>query len=185
VAPGQDDFAVQEMEVFTTPATVVDLAVTRTVTASSGTATAANAVDSNSTTAWTSATGALQTIRVDLGTTFMVGGLSLNWAPGLHATQYRIQVSFDAVAWTTIFSTISGAAGIQALTNLSGIGRYVRVDMQQGAGTTYSLKDFKVFGVVSSMTYDATGGLLSTTSPRGHIGDVGIYTSNSPVESET
>jgi len=39
----------------------------------------------------------------------------------------RFQLSNDAVNWSTIYSTTTGAGGINDLTGLSGSGRYVRM----------------------------------------------------------
>ena len=64
-----------------------------------------------------------------------------------YATSFQIQVSSNAVNWTTIYSTTTGAGGVQDLTGLSGTGRYVRMYATVRATTYgYSLWEFQVYG---------------------------------------
>src|SRR5208282_734006 len=69
---------------------------------------------------------------------------SSNYAPN-----YQIQVSYDAVNWTTI-QVISGnqSKGVADFSGLTGTGRYVRIlCTQTSAGSdNYSLYDFNVYG---------------------------------------
>jgi beta-glucanase (GH16 family) len=106
-----------------------------------------NAVDGNSATRWSSQFSDPQWIYVDLGATYTITEVSLNWE---HAAgrDYQVQVSDDATNWTTIQSvTGNTTAGVHDYTGLSGTGRYVRV--YGTARTTqygYSLFDFNVYG---------------------------------------
>src|SRR5450756_2346516 len=50
---------------------------------------------------------------------------SLNWETA-YARSFQIQVSTDNANWTSIYSTTTGAGGVQNLT-VSGTGRYVRM----------------------------------------------------------
>ncbi|MHB8125900.1 MAG: discoidin domain-containing protein [Desulfitobacteriaceae bacterium] len=50
----------------------------------------------------------------------------LNWEAA-YARAYSIQVSNDAVNWTTVYSTSTGDGGIDDITGLSASGRYVRM----------------------------------------------------------
>jgi hypothetical protein len=127
-----------------------DLALNRPVYASSvesGAFPAANAVDGDSGTRWSSQFSDPQWIYVDLGGTFNIREVRLNWE---HAAgkDYQIQVSADASNWTTIYSvTGNTTSGVHDYTGLSGTGRYVRV--LGTARTTqygYSLYDFNVYG---------------------------------------
>ena len=51
--------------------------------------------------------------------------MTLNWEAA-YATAFQIQVSANASTWTTIYSTTTGAGGVQTL-NVTGSGRYIRV----------------------------------------------------------
>lgn len=105
-----------------------------------------NAVDGNTGTRWSSAFSDPQWIYVDLQATYNITEVKLNWE-NAYATSFQIQVSSNAVDWTTNYSTTTGTGGIQDLTGLSGTGRYVRM-----YGTVrktvygYSLYEFEVYG---------------------------------------
>lgn len=130
-----------------------DLALNRPVFASSlenSTLTAVNAVDGNSATRWSSQFSDPQWIYVDLGATFNITEVKLNWEAAA-GKNYQIQVSADAKSWTTI-ATVTGnpTAGVHDYSGLKGAGRYVRI--YGTARTTpygYSLYDFNVYGVAS------------------------------------
>jgi hypothetical protein len=106
---------------------------------------AANAVDGNTGTRWSSAFSDPQTLQVDLGATHTISRVALNWEAA-YGRAYQIQTSTDGTNWTTIYSTTTGAGGNESL-NVTGSGRYVRIN-----GTTratpygYSLWEFQVYG---------------------------------------
>ncbi len=106
---------------------------------------AANAVDGNLGTRWSSQFSDPQWLEVDLGATHTISQVVLNWETA-YATAYQIQTSNDGTNWTTIYSTTTGTGGVQTLA-VSGSGRYVRM-----YGTTratqwgYSLWEFQVYG---------------------------------------
>jgi len=107
-----------------------------------------NAVDGDTTTTrWASAQKIdPQWIYVDLLATVNINRVRLYWE-NAYATSFQIQVSSNAVNWTTNYSTTTGTGGIQDLTGLSGTGRYVRMygtvrKTQYG----YSLWEFEVYG---------------------------------------
>ena len=111
-----------------------------------------NAVDGNPATRWASAWSDPQWIYVDLQGTYNITEVLLNWESA-YGKSYLIQVSSDAVNWTTIYSTNSGAGGIEDLTGLSGTGRYVRMyGTVRGTVYGYSLWEFEVFGTVPTPT---------------------------------
>jgi beta-glucanase (GH16 family) len=103
-------------------------ALGRPATASStenGGTPASAAVDGNAGTRWSSAASDPQWLRVDLGATQSICGVTLAWEAA-YATAFQVQTSADGATWTTIHSTTGGTGGTQALT-VSGSGRYVRV----------------------------------------------------------
>jgi F5/8 type C domain/Beta-1,3-glucanase len=86
---------------------------------------ASAAVDGDTGTRWSSAFSDPQWIQVDLGASEPVCGVGLNWEAA-YATSFKIQVSADGTTWTDVYSTTTGAGGIQNLT-VDGTGRYVRM----------------------------------------------------------
>ncbi|MFD0686215.1 discoidin domain-containing protein [Actinomadura fibrosa] len=130
------------------------------VTASSyegGNAPAA-ALDGRTTTRWSSQFSDAQWLRVDLGGSATITGVTLNWESA-YATGYRIEVSDNGTSWTTLYSTTTGKGGVENLT-VSGKGRYVRfTGTARATGYGYSLWEFQVFGSVDSSS--TTAPLLS------------------------
>ncbi|GHJ48372.1 hypothetical protein Cs7R123_57140 [Catellatospora sp. TT07R-123] len=116
------------------------------------------AVDGRTTTRWSSAFSDPQWMSIDLGGTATITKVVLNWEAAF-ARAYRIETSNDKVTWTSIYSTTTGAGGIETL-NLSGTGRYVRLyGTARATGYGYSLWEFQVFGSVD--TASSTAPLLS------------------------
>ncbi|HVU71153.1 MAG TPA: discoidin domain-containing protein [Ktedonobacteraceae bacterium] len=134
---------------------------------------AANAVDGNSGTRWSSGFSDPQWLQVDLGSAQAICSVALQWEAA-YATAYQIQVSNDATNWTTIYSTTSGQGGTVILT-VSGTGRYVR--MYGTARSTqygYSFWEFEVFagGSGSNPTPTPTSPSTPTPTPTATGGDV-------------
>ena len=103
------------------------------------------AVDGNSTTRWGSAYSDPQWIRVDLGRSYAINRVRLNWETA-YGRAYQVQVSNDGNTWTNLFATTTGDGGVDDLT-VNGSGRYVRVNgTQRGTQWGYSLWDLNVYG---------------------------------------
>jgi hypothetical protein len=106
---------------------------------------AANATDGNTGTRWSSAFADPQWLRVDLGATHTISKVTLNWEAA-YARAFQIQTSNDGTNWTNIYSTTTGAGGVQTLT-VSGSGRYVRMNgTQRATAYGYSLWEYQVYG---------------------------------------
>ncbi|MDQ0847224.1 discoidin domain-containing protein [Streptomyces sp. V1I6] len=123
----------------------------RTATASSqengGTA-AADAVDGNAGTRWSSAFSDPQWIQVDLGASATVTQVVLAWEAA-YAKGYRIELSGNGTDWTTVHSTTTGPGGTETL-NVSGTARYVRMyGTARATQYGYSLWEFKIYGTVN------------------------------------
>ncbi|BCB84599.1 discoidin domain-containing protein [Phytohabitans suffuscus] len=120
----------------------------RPATASStedATMAAANAVDGNAATRWSSAFSTPQWIQVDLGGTAAIDQVVLNWEAA-YASAFQLQVSTNGTTWTNIYSTTTGSGGVQTLA-VSGTGRYVRMNATAKATAWgVSLWEFQVFG---------------------------------------
>ena len=104
-----------------------------------------NAVDGDLTTRWSSQHSDPQWISVTLGTPMNVERVTLHWETA-YGKAYTVQVSYDAVRWTDIYSTTSGNGEVDNL-DVSTTGRYVRMyGTQRGTEWGYSLYEFEVYG---------------------------------------
>jgi eukaryotic-like serine/threonine-protein kinase len=131
------------------PLPVVMLSQGHPVTASSvqpgSTWVAANAVDGNTGTRWSSDFSDPQWLEVDLGAAHPITKVVLDWETA-YAVAFQIQVSDDGTTWTDVYSTTTGTGGSQTL-QVSGAGRYVRVyGTQRATQWGYSLWEFQIFG---------------------------------------
>ncbi len=104
------------------------------------------AVDGDTSTRWSSAYTDPTWIQVDLGSSQSVNRVVLRWEAA-YGKAYQIQLSDDAVTWRTVYSTTTGAGGVENLTGLAGSGRYIRMyGTQRGTSYGYSLYEFEVYG---------------------------------------
>jgi hypothetical protein len=140
------------------PATIAapgNLALNKPVTVSSsenaGAFPPAAAVDGNTGTRWSSGFSDAQWIQIDLGSAQTIGRVVLNWETA-YGKAYQIQTAAAAAGpWTTIFSTSTGDGGIDDLTNLSGSGRYVRMNgISRATQWGYSLWEMEVYAGTSA-----------------------------------
>jgi hypothetical protein len=136
-----------------------NLALNKTATASSlenASFTAADAVDGNLGTRWSSAFSDPQWLEVDLGSTQSICQVTLNWETA-YGKAFQIQTSPDGSTWTSIYSTTTGTGGTQTL-SVTGSGRYIRMyGTARGTQYGYSLWEFSVYG-------PASGGTCGTTN---------------------
>ena len=120
----------------------------------------ANAVDGNLGTRWSSGFSDPQWIRVDLGQSYNISHVTLNWEAA-YGRAYQLQTSPDGNTWTTIFSTTTGDGGTDDL-GVTGTGRYIRMNgTQRATQYGYSLFEFAVQGTPA-------GGGGSTLLSQGH-----------------
>ena len=128
---------------------------------------ASAAVDGNTGTRWSSAFADPQWLQVDLGATATISSVSLNWEAA-YAKSFQIQTSANGSTWTTIYTTTTGAGGVQNLA-VSGSGRFVRMyATARATAYGYSLWEFQVFGSTGASTTcgtaDAAQGRTATAS---------------------
>ena len=134
-----------------------NLALSGAATASSELQPASNANDGNAGTRWESVHGPSGDITIDLGASYNIGQILLNWE-GAFADEYEILISDDPTfaTSTTIFSTTTGDGGIDNL-SVTGAGQYVRMNgihrFLNAYG--YSLYEFEIYEAVDPLT-DAT-----------------------------
>ncbi len=121
---------------------------------------AAAAVDGNTGTRWSSQFSDAQWLQVDLGATYVVDEVRLNWEAAF-ARGFTVQVSANASSWSTVYTTATGTGGAQVLP-VTGTGRYVRLNLTARATQYgYSLWEFQVFGTPSGGGDPGADGLLS------------------------
>jgi hypothetical protein len=134
---------------------------------------AANAVDGNTGTRWSSAFSDPQWLQVDLGSTQGICQVNLDWEAA-YATAFQVQTSADATNWTTIYSTTTGTGGTQTL-NVTGTGRYIRMyGTARATQYGYSLWEF---GVYTTSGGGAGGNTVTVTSPGSQNSTVGTAVS--------
>jgi hypothetical protein len=160
-----------------------NIARNKTVTASSHDTDAPNpqaVVDGSTTTRWSSAWSQPQWVQIDLGQSYTISRIVLNWQNS-YGSGYRIEVSDDASAWTSIYTTTTGNGSLDDLGSLNGHGRYVRMygtqracDVCSGKLYGFSLWEFEVYAVGTGFT--------STPSP---TRNPSVTTSLSPTKTPT
>jgi beta-glucanase (GH16 family) len=148
----------------TPPPTGTNIAQGRPTTASStenAASPASAATDGNTTTRWSSAFSDPQWLQVDLGQSYNVSHVQLNWEAA-YAKAFQIQVSSDGTNWTSCYQTTTGTGGVQDL-GVNCTGRYIRMyGTQRGTAYGYSLYEFSVNGT------PAAGGSTATLLSQGH-----------------
>jgi hypothetical protein len=124
------------------------------------------AVDGNTGTRWSSAFSDPQWIYVDLGASYTVSQVKLNWQNS-YGKSYTIQLSADAASWTDVYSTTTGDGGIDDITFAGTDARYVRMyGTVRATGYGYSLWEFEIYGSGGpSPTPTPTVGPTATPTP--------------------
>ncbi len=111
---------------------------------------ASKAFDGNASTRWASKEGSdPQWIYVDLGKTYSVNKVKLNWEAA-YGKNYKIQVSSDSgspVNWTDVYTKTNGKGGAEEISFTAQDARYVRMyGTARGTSYGYSLYEFEVYG---------------------------------------
>lgn len=118
--------------------------------------------DGNAGTRWSSLFSDPQWIQIDLQGNYTITRVVLNWETAA-GKSFQIQVSTDATNWTNIYTTTTGAGGVQTLT-VSGTGRYLRMyGTARTTGYGYSLWEFEVYGTTGT-NVPVTGVTVAPTS---------------------
>ena len=109
---------------------------------------AANAVDGNNSTRWSSAYKDNEWIYVDLGSKKIINEIKLNWEAA-SGKAYKIQISDDAATWKDVYTTSTGKGGIETIPFSDNVtGRYVKMQgIQRNTEWGYSLWELEVYGV--------------------------------------
>ena len=121
------------------------------------------AFDGNLSTRWGSYATDSQYIYVDLQARYDLCEVILKWETAL-GQDFNIQVSDDAVNWTTI-KTITGNKSYEDYIPLQGSGRYVKMlGVKRGSPYGYSLWEFEVYGKLSSNQLVGSGTMCPNAS---------------------
>ncbi|MFD0672572.1 discoidin domain-containing protein [Cohnella sp. GCM10027633] len=106
---------------------------------------AGSAVDGLLNTRWGSNYSDSQWIYVDLGYSKPIDKVDLHWESA-YGKEYQIRVSDDAANWTTVYSTTTGAGGVEKIAFAPVNARYVQMfGTKRGSSYGYSLWEFKVY----------------------------------------
>jgi acyl-homoserine lactone acylase PvdQ len=106
---------------------------------------AGKAVDGDPGSRWASDWSDNQSITVDLGAATTVGRAILRWETA-YARAYRIDVSTNGSAWTTVFTTANGNGGTDNDAFAAVTARYVRMSgVTRATSYGYSLYEFEVY----------------------------------------
>ncbi len=129
-------------------------------------AAAANAIDGDATTFWQSASGAEQSITVDLGIEREFGGLVLRWHDDAFASNYDVALSDDAKTWRTVRRVTAGNGGADPLYLPESEARYVRLSLH-GRGGGYALDEIELKDLAFGASANAFFSTLAKSVPRG------------------
>jgi hypothetical protein len=104
-----------------------------------------DAVDGDGSTRWSSQFSDPQWIYVDLGQRIALTSIRLSWETA-YGADYQIQVSDDAMNWTTIRSVTNGTGGVENIA-VSGTGRFLRISgTRRGTEWGYSIWSLEAYG---------------------------------------
>jgi hypothetical protein len=131
---------------------------------------ASAAVDGSTGTRWSSAASDPQWLQIDLGSSQTLCDVALTWEAA-YATAFQIQLSADAVNWTTAYSTTTGTGGVQTVP-VTGTARYVRLyGTKRATAYGYSLFDIAVHTTGSTSPATCAQSDTPDFGPNVHIFD--------------
>jgi hypothetical protein len=108
--------------------------------------TASNTTDGDITTGWRSAAHNVDSIYIDLGSSYDICKVALTWEANRYGKDFDLKVSDDGIHWTIVHS-VRGNTSTYTEYNGSFSGRYVSmVGITQGTTLGYSIYEFQVFG---------------------------------------
>jgi GH18 family chitinase len=144
-----------------------NLATGKPVTASSteaGANTAANAVDGQYGTRWSSLYSDAQSLTVDLGAVYAVNRVKITWEAA-YGRDYTVQYSTDGTSWSTARAVTGNTSLMNDHTGLTGTARYVRMNgTARGTAFGYSIFELEVYGDIPVPSNLATGKPVTVSS---------------------
>lgn len=108
---------------------------------------AANAVDGELATRWSSEFSDAQWLRVDLGSARTVGKIVIHWETA-YSESYTLETSLDGEAWEKVFAVDDEDGGIDEIILSSPVeARFVRLNcLRRGTPYGNAIFEFKIFG---------------------------------------
>lgn len=101
-------------------------------------------VDGRQDTFWISTGHKKQTLSLDLGEEREIGGIVVQWAAGMRATDYRLQVSRDGRDWQAIHRVRDGQGTVDRLRLVPQMARFLRLDLEDGSNWRYGIVELTV-----------------------------------------
>lgn len=101
-------------------------------------------VDGNPDSYWLSGKAREQTVTLDLGKPRELGGVIVQWVPGLEASRYSVSGSVDGRAWTPLRQVVAGAGGTDWLALPDTEARYLRFDLADGPNWRYGIREIAI-----------------------------------------
>jgi hypothetical protein len=134
-----------------------------------------NVVDGDLSTIWTSGTNQdKDSVQIDLGATYDICKISINWVGTGYAKDFNIEASLDGNNWT-IVDPVRGNSALYTEYDANITYRYIKmVGITRGGGTAYSISEFEVFGNTSGSCLPPAG--LSASPGSG----VTVFTTQTP-----
>ena len=149
-------------------------ALGKNATALTNNSNANNVTDGNAATSWTGLPQDVDSIYVDLGGSYDVCKVIINWDATGFGKDFDLKVSNDGVKWTTIKSVLGNTL---TTTEYDGVVtcRFVSmVGITRGTANGYSINEFQIFGNVSISCPALTGLTASSGS------NISIFTTQIP-----
>jgi len=129
---------------------VTNVALNKTVTVSSASASAANTVDGNLGTSWTAVNQDAEYIYIDLGSEYDICRMAIYWFTDRYAKDFDMEISDDAVTWTVAKSIRGNSADYSEFNNVV-TARYVRMEgITRNGSNAYAIDEFQLFGSLAS-----------------------------------
>ncbi len=95
---------------------------------------AQNLVDGRAPTRWIASSKKAQWVSINLGSPQSISSVSLNWVPDCFASEYKISVSDDGIAWVVVYETHTGRGGSELVKFDRKPCKYIRLDCLKKAG---------------------------------------------------
>ena len=110
------------------------------------------AFDGDPATRWASKFSDPQWVQVDLGVSYLIDRVVLDWAT-TSSLAYTVEVSLDGANWAEVYATGAGTGGLVEITFSATLARYVRmVGASRNTPWDHSLWEFSVYGTAMADT---------------------------------
>jgi hypothetical protein len=132
---------------------------------------AAYALDGALSTAWTSdpATGAEQTLTLDLQQPREFGGVVLYWLENAFASRYDVEFSNDGSHWRTVRTVLDGNGGRDYLYLPESETRFLRLVLHDSPTQAYSLSEIDIKDLAFGASPNAFFEAIAREAPRGYF----------------